>query len=276
MEDSIYDSDIEFHVFKYKTKKGRRYLSKKFEQKTISTTVTVVDIDDAQSNVYLLKRMASSAGLNPNALNTEYKIKITKFTLGKKVGVKSRPKLKMESDYRDVEKLYGILNEPNILDERNFEDDLKIGEENEMVVSRFLESKGMRYISSCTYKEYDLLMCDKDNNEVKFEVKTDVLVTKDNDTGNIVIEIRYKGNPSGISSTEAKWFVYYYANLDKENLWMIKVDDLKKLIKDNKFKIVMGGDNNDSELVLIKRYDYISKFKVYNLCQKENTKGKNL
>ena len=38
----------------------------------------------------------------------------------------------------------------------------------------------------------------------------------------------------------------------------------------------MGGDNNDSELVLIKRYDYISKFKVYNLCQKENTKGKNL
>ena len=88
MEDSIYDSDIEFHVFKYKTKKGRRYLSKKFEQKTISTTVTVVDIDDAQSNVYLLKRMARSADLNPNALNTEYKIKITKFTLGKKVGVK--------------------------------------------------------------------------------------------------------------------------------------------------------------------------------------------
>ena len=57
---------------------------------------------------------------------------------------------------------------------------------------------------------------------------------------------------------------------------MIKVSDLKKLIKDNKFKIVKGGDNNDSELVLIKRYDYIGEFKVYNLCREENTKGKNL
>lgn len=276
MGEPIYDCDIEFHVFKYKNKKGRRYLSKKFDEKIATTTVTVTDIDDAQSNIDLLKRISSHTGLNANALNNDYKIKITKFTLGKKVGITSRPKLKIENDYRNMEKLHGILTEPNVLDNRGFEKDLKLGEENEMVVSRFLESKGMKYISSCTYKEYDLLMCDKDNNEVKFEVKTDVLVTKDNDTGNIVIEIRYKGEPSGISSTEAKWFVYYYANLNKENLWMIKVDDLKKLIKSNNFKIVMGGDNNDSELVLIKRYSYISKFKVYNLCREENTKGKSL
>ena len=108
MEDSIYDSDIEFHVFKYKTKKGRRYLSKKFEQKTISTTVTVVDIDDVQSNVYLLKRMARSADLNPNALNTEYKIKITKFTLGKKVGGKSL-KGKLSAQQWGMARLYAFV-----------------------------------------------------------------------------------------------------------------------------------------------------------------------
>ena len=52
MGEPIYDCDIEFHVFKYKNKKGRRYLSKKFDEKIVSTTVTVTDIDDAQSNLY--------------------------------------------------------------------------------------------------------------------------------------------------------------------------------------------------------------------------------
>ena len=37
---------------------------------------------------------------------------------------------------------------------------------------------------------------------------------------------------------------------------MIKVDELKSLIKKNKFKIVKGGDNNNSQLVLIPRDKY--------------------
>ena len=250
----IYVVNINYEIYKYRTKKGRKYLSKACIKHFAVTSSTIKDIAEMSKDKDMLARLLARAKFNP--WSPEQELKITKL---------------------DIIKQVGYTNEGNVIKSNgDFEKDLKIGEDNEMVVSSFLEGKGMIYMSNCTDKRYDLLMKGKSGSEVKFEVKTDVLVNKNKDTGNVAIEIRYKKKPSGISSTEAEWFVYYFANLDKENLWMIKVKDLKTLIKKNKFKIVMGGDNNDSELVLIKRYDYIGEFKVYDLCREENTKGKNL
>ena len=262
----IYQVKIHYEVFKYRTKKGRRYLSKIPSVHICETSSTIKDVTELNNNKGMLSRLSTRANFNP--WSEDHKIVVKKVDILSKHG---ETNYDLNDKYKGVDELYKVLSSSG-----DYEEDLKLGEENEMIVSKFLEGKGMKYISSCTYKNYDLLMSDNKNNEIKFEVKTDVLVTKDNDTGNVAIEIRYKGEPSGVSSTEAKWFVYYFANLDKENLWMISVDNLKKLIKNNKFKIVKGGDNNNSELVLIKRYNYISKFKVYNLCREENTKGKNL
>ena len=75
-------------------------------------------------------------------------------------------------------------------------------------------------------------------------------------TGNIAIEIRYRGKPSGISSTDAKWWIHILSNdNDIETALMFKVEKLKKKIKQmvmlGMAKIVIGGDNDNSEIVLL-------------------------
>ena len=75
-------------------------------------------------------------------------------------------------------------------------------------------------------------------------------------TGNIAIEIRYRGKPSGISSTDAKWWILILSNdNDIETALMFKVEKLKKKIKQmvklGMAKVVIGGDNDNSEIVLL-------------------------
>ena len=43
---------------------------------------------------------------------------------------------------------------------------------------------------------------------------------------------------------------------------MIKVEDLKNMIKENSFPITMGGDDNNSQLVLIPREKFKEKFLI--------------
>ena len=76
-------------------------------------------------------------------------------------------------------------------------------------------------------KVYEEKIRDLFEGEGSIEVKTERDIWAD--TGNMAIEIRYKGKPSGISHTEADWFIYWYRDLSFNNLWMIKVDDLKSL-----------------------------------------------
>ena len=96
----------------------------------------------------------------------------------------------------------------------------------------------------------------KDIFEVKggIEVKTERGAWKQ--TGNIAIEIRYKGNPSGLSTTNADWWVHILSNNgDIDTALMFKVNKLKKkiskLVSRKEAHIVMGGDNNKSEIVLV-------------------------
>tara|TARA_R100000149_G_scaffold52693_1_gene22613 strand:+ start:116 stop:496 length:381 start_codon:yes stop_codon:yes gene_type:complete len=91
-------------------------------------------------------------------------------------------------------------------------------------------------------------------NKGKVEVKTERDIwTK---TGNLVIEIRYKNKPSGLSLTKAD----YWAHVMTEDevikfILLFPVSVLKRrvkyLLKNKKAKIVMGGDNNQSALILI-------------------------
>ena len=58
---------------------------------------------------------------------------------------------------------------------------------------------------------------------------------------------------------------------------MIRVSELKSLIKKYKHKIVMGGDNNQSQLVLIEREKYRKYFVIKTLetTQDENRDRRN-
>ena len=88
----------------------------------------------------------------------------------------------------------------------------------------------------------------------KVEVKTERDIWKT--TGNIAIEIRCNGKPSGLSTTESTVWVHLLAhNGVIEGGFLFKVDQLKEKIKNlhkqGSLKMVMGGDDNLSQMALL-------------------------
>ena len=98
------------------------------------------------------------------------------------------------------------------------------------------------------------------NGNNKIEVKTEREIWKK--TGNIFIEIRFKGVESGLSTTDASvWIHLLYYNDKIESGLIFDVqwlkDRLKQLLNQKKAKIVMGGDMNMSQGVLVKIHDLL-------------------
>ena len=95
---------------------------------------------------------------------------------------------------------------------------------------------------------------DIQNGNNKIEVKTERDIWKT--TGNIAIEMRYKGSPSGISTTESSLWVHLLSYKGViEGGFMFNVDLLKEKIKilhkSGDLKMVMGGDDNMSQMALL-------------------------
>ena len=88
----------------------------------------------------------------------------------------------------------------------------------------------------------------------KIEVKTERDIWKS--TGNIAIEIRCRGKKSGISVTDAETWIHLLSYKNKiESGFILRTKFLKDKIvemhKNKTIKIVMGGDDNMSQMVLI-------------------------
>ena len=88
----------------------------------------------------------------------------------------------------------------------------------------------------------------------KIEVKTERDIWKT--TKNIAIEIRYKGKPSGLSTTESSVWIHLLSyDGEIEGGFIFSVPKLKEMIKsllkDKIGRLVMGGDDNMSQLALI-------------------------
>ena len=95
---------------------------------------------------------------------------------------------------------------------------------------------------------------DMQSGNTMIEVKTERDIWKN--TGNIAIEIRCNSVPSGISTTGAAVWIHLLSYNDKiEGGFIFAVDELKKKIKrlleEKKAKLVMGGDFDSSQMVLL-------------------------
>lgn len=143
----------------------------------------------------------------------------------------------------------------------NFKTDLKLGNDGESVIINFLESKGCTYVDSNNDNKYDLKMVTK-GKETTYEIKTDVKIAPVYDTGNIFIEYESRGKSSGISVTQADWFVTYFKYL--KEIWFIKSKTLKELISEYKFPIFYdaGDVGSATHGYLIKRKDFKKYFHV--------------
>ena len=98
----------------------------------------------------------------------------------------------------------------------------------------------------------------------KIEVKTER--GKWLETGNIAIELTCRGEDSGIKVTEAEWWAHilsWKGNI--KSVILLPVDELKRIVKNSvKYRngrIVMGGDDNASEMALIPLEDLANEFR---------------
>ena len=90
------------------------------------------------------------------------------------------------------------------------------------------------------------------NNKIEVKTERDIWKT----TGNIAVELRYKGSPSGLSTTESDLWVHLLSHKGViEGGFLLKVDLLKEKIKNlhksGDLKMVMGGDGNMSQMALL-------------------------
>jgi len=85
----------------------------------------------------------------------------------------------------------------------------------------------------------------------KIEVKTD---RKWKETGNIAVEFMSRGKKSGISITEAKYWAFILDNDNKiEGIIILPTHKLRLIAREyfSKGRVVKGGDDNTSDMVLI-------------------------
>ena len=88
----------------------------------------------------------------------------------------------------------------------------------------------------------------------KVEIKTER--DKWKRTGNIAVELSSRGKLSGLTKTKADWWAHILTTNGKiEGILMFPVKQFKKMVKRSVHKgrgrMVMGGDNDTSELALI-------------------------
>jgi hypothetical protein len=143
----------------------------------------------------------------------------------------------------------------------NFTSDLKLGNDGEMVIIEYLLKRGSKLLDTNDDNKYDARMV-KDGVETTYEIKTDVKCAPLFDTGNIFIEYESRGKASGISVTEADWFVTYFKYLGE--VWFIKTKNLKKLIEENNFPTFKdaGDVGSATHGYLIKRKEFKDYFYV--------------
>jgi hypothetical protein len=95
-----------------------------------------------------------------------------------------------------------------------------------------------------------------------FELKTDIYPK---DTGNLVIEFESWGEPSGISVTQADYFITYFPHFGE--IWNIRTETLKKLIHYLSPKILeFAGDvGSNTKLYKLKKSRVRKFFRVHKI-----------
>ena len=139
----------------------------------------------------------------------------------------------------------------------NFQNDLQYGQKYEEKALKYLDYDTVEHMEGY-FKEYDLIIT-KDEVKTKIEVKSD---RRAQFTKNLAIEFECNGKPSGVSTSEADYWMYFIVYDDRnDEVFKIPVSELKKLIKN--CRTAWGGDGYRSRLKLLPRIKCLK----YLACQ---------
>jgi len=154
----------------------------------------------------------------------------------------------------------------------NFRKDIIDGEEGEKFVTECLcKTFNGTLLTNNKTNTHDVLLefPPQENSmwsgKLSLEIKTDVYIRPDRDTGNMFIEYECRGKPSGIQVTQSDIFIMYFKNLGE--IWTIPTNNLKELITTYNFKTVSNAGDRGSKTggYLIPRMKYKKHFTLYKV-----------
>ena len=106
------------------------------------------------------------------------------------------------------------------------------------IAAWFRDERGWQTFKALGRADFDLLLqCEV---EVKHNLRTA-------ETGNVAIETRYRGQPSGILTSKATWWVIVVAN----EALVVRLDDLRRFVLAGRFREVQAGDGKASTVLLV-------------------------
>ena len=125
-----------------------------------------------------------------------------------------------------------------------FASDLKMGNEYEQKYLTMIDYDSYEISKGC-FKPYDIKVMNGDITTT-YEIKADRMTAR---TGNVVIEYKCNGKPSGITSSEADYWVYFIVGT--EEYIKIPTNVVRQFILDKKYtKKIKGGDGYRSHMYL--------------------------
>ena len=112
------------------------------------------------------------------------------------------------------------------------------GDRAELAVANWFRERGHCVFHTIEPARFDLLV------QFRVEVKRDLLAAK---TGNVAIEVKHNGQPSGIVTSNAS----YWAILLEGDLVIIRTESLRAAVSRGRFSERHAGDNRASTVCLI-------------------------
>ena len=122
-----------------------------------------------------------------------------------------------------------------------FKSDLKFGQFYENECKKYF--KNVQYVpQNIKFSNYDFI-----SDGIKYEVKSDRVAHR---TKNLCIEIQNYGKPSGLSITQAEYYIYFIIHDNIYDVYKIPINILKEKIIN--CKCIYGGDYKKSKFHLLK------------------------
>jgi hypothetical protein len=126
-----------------------------------------------------------------------------------------------------------------------FKESLKEAKIHEKNVCVELEKLGLKLVNYNDDYRYDLKMFSpKLNKDVTFEIKTDLTTSECYDSGDFFIEFQSRGKQSGITVTEADYFIIYLYFFNQ--IYLFNTNKLKEICSNTtKMSDPCGEDGSD-------------------------------
>ena len=123
-------------------------------------------------------------------------------------------------------------------DSREWRAAKSLGDDGERLVGEHFARLGWEVTRSIGRVSYDLLLIGR------VEVKTD---RKCADTGNVAVEVSYRGEMSGIVTTTATWWAYVLA----DEVVVVRASVLREAVLSGSHREVSGGDGRAARVRLV-------------------------